>query len=139
LRGWAMGSEFADQNPRAATEIVFKSLPTRYLKQLLGAKAGVTSLMQIHQTFKGDMLKRAGWGEHDLGQWEFFFKTLKRIGQSNIYIDTKKIVLNDFIADANNFDKLKVKADADAYPLPYYMKVLDMDAIKASFFSNVIN
>ena len=93
----------------------------------------------IHQTFKGDMSKRAGWGEHDLAQWEFFFKTLKRIGQSNINIDTKRIVLNDFIADANNFDKSKVKADAEAYPLPYYMKALDMEAIKASFFINVVN
>jgi NitT/TauT family transport system substrate-binding protein len=139
LKGWAMGSEFAEHNPRAATEIVFKSLPTRILKQLLGAKAGVTSLMQIHQTFKGDMSKRAGWGEHDLVQWELFFKTLKRIGQSNINIDTNKIVLNDFIAEANNFDRSKVKADADAYPLPYYMRVLDMEAIKTSFFANVIN
>ena len=26
LRGWAMGSEFADRNPRAAAEIVFKAL-----------------------------------------------------------------------------------------------------------------
>jgi NitT/TauT family transport system substrate-binding protein len=139
LRGWAMGSEFAEQNPRAATEIVFKSLPTRYLKQLLGAKAGVTSLMQIHQTFKGDMSKRAGWGEHDLKQWELFFKTLKKIGQSSVDIDTKKIVLNDFITEANSFDKAKVRADADNYPLPYYMKAVDVDAIKASFFASVVN
>lgn len=139
LRGWAMGSEFAEHNPRAATEIVFKSLPTRFLKQLLGAKAGTTSLMQIHQTFKGDLSKRAGWGEHDLVQWELFFKTLKSIGQSAVDIDTKKIVLNDFIADANNFDKAKVKADADTYPLPFYMKTVDVDAIRASFFANVVN
>ena len=53
-----MGSEFADRNPRAAADIVFKALPTT--KANYGPRAGTESLMQIHRTFKGDMTKRAG-------------------------------------------------------------------------------
>lgn len=50
LRGWAMGSEFADRNPRAATDIVFKALPTT--KANYGPRAGTESLMQIHRASK---------------------------------------------------------------------------------------
>lgn len=60
LKGWAIGSDFADRNPRAAADIVFKALPTR--KANYGPRAGTESLMQIHRTFKGDMAARAEIG-----------------------------------------------------------------------------
>jgi NitT/TauT family transport system substrate-binding protein len=85
------------------------------------------------------MAKRKGWGEHDLAAWEKFFGTLKTIGQSAIEIDTKKYVLNDFIADANAFNKAKVHADADAYALSDEMKSVDMVAMEKNFYANVIN
>lgn len=137
LKGWAMGSEFADRNPRAAAQIVFKALPQT--KSNYGPRYGTESLLQIHRTFKGDMAKRKGWGEHDLVAWELFFRTLKNIGQSAIEIDTKKYVLNDFIADANAFDKTKVHADADNFALNADMKAVDMAAMEKTFYANVIN
>ena len=137
LRGWAMGSEFAERNPRAATQIVFDALPE--VKSNLGPKYATESLMQIHRTFKGDMSKRSGWGEHDLDQWDNFFKLLRKIGMSKVDIDTKKYVLNDFIADANGFDKAKVHADADNYRLPADMADVNVAEIERSFFANVVN
>ena len=135
LRGWAMASEFADRNPRAAAQIVLKALPQT--RSNYGPRYGTESLMQIHRTFKGDMSKRKGWGEHDLAAWDNFFKVLKRIGQSAIEIDTKKYVLNDFITDANAFDKKKVHADA--YVLSAEMKAVDMAEMEKGFYANVIN
>ena len=137
LRGWAMGSEFADRNPRAAAQIVFKALPQT--KSNYGPTSGTESLLQIHRTFKGNMSKRKGWGEHDLASWDLFFRTLKSIGQSSIEIETKKYVLNDFIADANAFNKAKVHSDADNFALSAEMKAVDMAAMERSFYSNVIN
>lgn len=137
LRGWAMGSEFADRNPRAAAQIVFKALPQT--RQNYGPRYGTESLLQIHRTFKGDMSKRKGWGEHDLASWNLFFHTLKNIGQSAIDIDAKKYVLNDFIADANAFDKAKVHADADGYSLSAEMRAVDMAGMEKVFYANVIN
>lgn len=137
LRGWAMGSEFADRNPRAATDIVFKALPTT--RANYGPRAGTESLMQIHRTFKGDMAVRAGWGEHNIPAWDSFFKLLKSIGQSNIDIDTARYVTNDFIAEANDFDKAKVHADADSYRLPEDLAAIDMAEVEASFYRNAIN
>lgn len=137
LRGWAMGSEFADINPRAAADIVFNALPTT--KANYGPRFGTESLMQIHRTFKGDMSKRSGWGEHDLPGWDSFFKILKQIGQSNIDIDTAKYVSNDYITDANAFDKAKVKADAEGYALPADLAEINMDDVEKTFYANVIN
>ena len=138
LKGWAMGMEFAEKNPRAATEIVFKAMPT--VAQNFGPKFGTESLMQIHQTFKGDNFsQRAGWGEHDLASYDLFFRTLKEIGATDIEIDTEKVILNDFIADANDFDKAQVLKDAEDYPLSAEMQEVDVAEIEASFFNNVIN
>lgn len=137
LKGWAMGSEFADRNPRAAADIVFKALPTT--KANYGARAGTESLMQIHRTFKGDMAARAGWGEHNIPAWDKFFKILKTIGQSSVDIDTARYVTNEFIAGANDFDKAKVHADADAYVLPQDLAAIDMADVEAKFYNNVIN
>ncbi|HEV7307828.1 ABC transporter substrate-binding protein [Ensifer sp.] len=137
LRGWAMGSEFADRNPRAAADMVFKALPTT--RANYGARAGTESLMQIHRTFKGDMAKRAGWGEHNIQAWDSFFKLLKTIGQSNVDIDTARYVTNDFIAEANDFDKTRVHADADAYALPDDLAAVDMGEVEANFYGNAIN
>ena len=137
LKGWAMGSEFADRNPRAAANIVFKALPTT--KANYGPRAGTESLMQIHRTFRGDMAARAGWGEHNIPAWDNFFKILKTIGQSSIDIDTARYVTNEFIAGANGFDKAKVHADADAYALPEDLAAIDMADVEAKFYNDVIN
>ena len=95
--------------------------------------------MQIHRTFRGDMASRAGWGEHDIPAWDAFFKILKDIGMSGIDIETTRHVTNDYIAGANDFDKTKVHADADAYVLPEDLAAIDMADVEAKFYANVIN
>jgi NitT/TauT family transport system substrate-binding protein len=137
LRGWAMGMEFADINPRAAADIVFKAMPV--VKQNTGPALGVESLMQLAGVFKGDMAKRKGWGEHDMVKWTAFFDTLKKIGQLTVDIDINKVVSNEFIGAANTFDKAKVKADAEGYALSDDVKAVDVAAIQANFFANVVN
>ncbi len=137
LKGMAMGHEFAEINPRAAADIVFKALPAT--KEAFGSRYGTESLMQIHRTFKGDMSKRAGWGYHDIAAFDLFFDTQKKLGLLSIDIDAKDYVLNDFIAEANAFDKAKVKAEANAYELPDDLKAIDMANLEASFYDSAVN
>ena len=66
LRGWAMGLEFGYHNPRAAVEAVFEQFPT--LASNLGPKLGTTSCLQQTNVFRGDMAKRAGWGDHNMAR-----------------------------------------------------------------------
>ncbi len=136
LRGWAMGLEFGFQNPRAATELVFKQFPI--VKKNLGTELGTESMMQLANVFRGDMSKRAGWGDHDMSKWNLFFKTLHDIGQVKKPVDVEKVVTNQFVAAANDFDKAKVKADADNYKMSDEMAAVDIDAITKRFFANAI-
>lgn len=136
LRGWAMGLEFGHQNPRAATEIVFKQFPI--VKENLGAELGTESMMQLANVFRGDMSKREGWGWHDLDSWNLFFKTISEIGQITKPVDISKAITNEFIGPANDFDMAKVKADADGYSLSDEMAAVDIDAINERFFANAV-
>lgn len=137
LTAWAMGLEFAERNPRAATQIVFKALPA--VKDNLGPKYGTESLMQIHQTFKGNDYPSRAWGEHNIPQWDLFFKTAKDVGQTKLDIKTTDYVTNDFIATANKFDKQKVWDDADSYKLDSDLAAVDVNQIQANLFANVTN
>jgi NitT/TauT family transport system substrate-binding protein len=137
LRAWAMGMQFADDNPQAATEAVFKAMPV--VKQNLGPAQGVEQLMQLAAVFKGDMSKRAGWGDHDIAKWTLFFKTLKDIGQLTVDVDVNKVISNAFVGPANTFDKAKVEADAKAYKLSDDMAKVDIETIKKNFYANAVN
>ncbi len=136
LRGWAMGLEFGHQNPRAATEIVFKQFPI--VKENLGTELGTESMMQLANVFRGDMSKREGWGWHDMERWNLFFKTISDIGQITKPVDVSKAVTNEFIGPANDFDMARVKADADGYSLSDEMAAVDIDAINGRFFANAV-
>lgn len=61
------------------------------------------------------------------------------IDQSSFDIDTAGYVTNEFIAEANAFDKAKVHADADAYALPDDLAAIDVADVEANFYNNVIN
>lgn len=137
VKGMAMGHEFAEHNPRAAADIVFKALPAT--RQGFGARAGTESLMQIHRTFKGDLSTRAGWGEHDIAGFQRFFDVQKEIGLLSTDIAAEDFVLNDFIAKGNDFDKEKVRADALAYELPDDLAAVDMEDVEANFYNSAIN
>ncbi|MEO1797341.1 MAG: ABC transporter substrate-binding protein [Pseudomonadota bacterium] len=137
VKGMAMGHEFAEHNPRAAADIVFKALPAT--RQGFGPRAGTESLMQIHRTFKGDLTSRAGWGEHDIAGFQRFFDVQKEIGLLSTDIEAGDFVLNDFIAAGNDFDREKVKADAMAYALPDDLAAVDMADVEANFYNAAIN
>ncbi len=119
LRGWAMGLEFGYYNPRAATQI---TMAVPELKDALNQSfpdksVAVESLWQGVQIFRGDWSKRQGWGWHDLDSWNFFFQTVKQIGQITKDIKAEDVVSNEFIAGANDFDHEKVRQDARNFEL----------------------
>ncbi|MER8415087.1 MULTISPECIES: ABC transporter substrate-binding protein [unclassified Mesorhizobium] len=136
LRGWAMGLEFGYQNPRAAVEAVFEQFPT--LAKNLGPELGTTSILQQINVFRGDMDKRGGWGSHDMASWQGFFDEIHKIGQITAPVKAEDVCTNDLIGPANDFDKAKVKADADGAKLSEGFAALDVEKIKAHLFDSAI-
>jgi len=136
LRGWSMGLEFAYQNPRAAVEAVFEQFPT--VASSLGAELGTTSILQQINVFRGDMDKRGGWGSHDMSSWQSFFDLIHELGQISSEVKAEDVCTNELIAEANNFDMAKVKADADGYALSDDFSAIDVENIKAHMFDQAI-
>ena len=135
LRGWAMGLEFAEHNPRAAVQAVFDQFPT--LGSNVGPELGTTSILQQMNVFRGDWDKRQGWGWHDMASWQTFFDLTAKIGQTDAIAATD-VCTNDLIPGANTFDDAKVKADAEAATLTPEMTAVDVEKIRAGMFDQAI-
>lgn len=136
LRGWAMGLEFAYNNPRAAVEIVFEQFPT--LASNIGPELGVTSILQQLNVNRGDMSKRAGWGDHNMVAWQTFFDKIHELKQVTKAFKAEDIATNDLVGPANDFDHAKVKADADAYALTDAFKAIDVENVRAHLFDQAV-
>jgi NitT/TauT family transport system substrate-binding protein len=135
LKGWAMGMEFAEHNPQAAVQAVFDQFPT--LGQNVGPKQGCMSLIQQANVFRGDMVKRQGWGWHDMASWQAFFDLTAKIGQTDV-IKAEEVCSNDLIAGANSFDLEKIKADAAAAGVPAGFEDVNVEEIRATMFDQAI-
>ena len=135
LKGWAMGLEFAESNPRAAVQTVFEQFPT--LATNIGPALGVTSILQQMNVFRGDWDKRQGWGWHDMTSWQTFFDLSAKIAGTTPFVATE-VCSNDLIPGANAFDAAKVKTDAAAAELTPEMAAIDVDTIRAGMFDQSI-
>ncbi|TGV77987.1 ABC transporter substrate-binding protein, partial [Mesorhizobium sp. M2D.F.Ca.ET.145.01.1.1] len=93
----------------------FEQFPT--LAKNLGPELGTTSILQQINVFRGDMDKRGGRGSHDMASWQGFFDEIHKIGQITNPVKAEDVCTNDLIPAANDFDKAKVKADADGVKL----------------------
>jgi NitT/TauT family transport system substrate-binding protein len=94
-------------------------------------------LQQIN-VYRGNMAKRAGWGDHNMGAWRLFFDKIYQLKQITKPVKAEDVCTNVLIAGANNFDHAKVKADADSYKLTKPFADLDVDDIKAHLFDQAI-
>ena len=136
LRGWAMGMEFAEHNPRAAVQAVFDEFET--LGQNLGPQLGTMSIIQQMNVFRGDMDSREGWGWHDMDSWQEFFDLSAQIGQNTSAFQATEVCSNELIAGANDFDHDAVTADAEGAELSDEMAAVDVEAIRESMFDQTI-
>ncbi|MCC6205455.1 MAG: ABC transporter substrate-binding protein [Hyphomicrobiales bacterium] len=136
LRGWAMGLEFGHQNPRAAVEAVFEQFPA--FAKNTGPELGTTSLLQQDNVFRGDMDKREGWGSHDMSSWQSFFDLTLQLGQIKEAVKAEDVCTNELIKGANDFDKAKVKADADGYKLSDEFAKIDVENVRAHMFDDAV-
>jgi len=136
LRGWAMGLEYAVHNPRAAVQAVFDQFPS--LASNLGPDLGTMSILQQINVFQGDMANRGGWGWHDMASWQTFFDLSAEIGLTEGTISAEEVCTNQFIEAANDFDREKVKADAEATEISAGMAAVDLDDLTANLFAQAI-
>jgi NitT/TauT family transport system substrate-binding protein len=136
LRAWAMGLEAAYHNPRAAVQAVFEQFPS--VASANGAEQGTMSMLQNLNVVRGDMSKRAGWGDHDMAAWQTFFDKVHELGQVKTAVKAEDVCTNACIGPANDFDHEKVKADALAVELTPELAAVDVEAVQAKLFDQAI-
>ncbi|MDP1732044.1 MAG: ABC transporter substrate-binding protein [Devosia sp.] len=129
LRGWAMGMEFALQNPRAATMITMEQFPG--LASQMDPTVATESLMQQLDLMHAHWDRRGKWGFHLEDSWQAYFDAIAKIGQVSQVFKAADVTTNMFVDGANDFDHAKVKADADAYTLSDAYTAVDVAAIQA--------
>lgn len=121
LRGYSMGYQFGHENPRAACQITMEAEPiaTALQEAFPDKNIAVQSFWELATNCRGDWPNRNGgqWGWADLAGWNTFLQTIREIGQLTKDIKAEDIVSNKYVDAANDFDKAKVKADADAFVL----------------------
>lgn len=128
-RGLAKGYAFAYANPRAAAAIIDEAFPS--LAAIGTPEQRVEYIVQLSNTTRGPHTATKGWGYHDVAQYQTFFDVALQIGTISKPIDASKVVLNDFIAYANDFDHAALAKEAEAFPLPDAYKAVDIAAIRA--------
>lgn len=132
LKGWAMGLEFGHHNPRAATQITMEAEGiSEALQQTFPDKSvAVQSMWQLADVFRGDWPTRDGgkWGWHSMESWQIFLDTIKEIGQLTKDIKPEDIISNDYVTDANDIDREKAKADAEAFELSEEFAAVEVPA-----------
>ena len=73
-----------------------------------------------------------------MSSWQAFFDSILKLGQITNPVKAEEVCTNDLIAGANNFDKAKVKADADGYKLRTSSPRINVDDIKAQMFDQAV-
>ena len=63
---------------------------------------------------------------------------LDSIGQNKVPVNANDVCTNELIAGANDFDKTKVKADAEATKLNSEFEAVDIEGIKSSLYDQAI-
>ena len=54
------------------------------------------SILQQQNDVRGDMSKRAGWGDHDMVAWQTFFDKVHELGQVKTPVKAEDVCEGDF-------------------------------------------
>jgi NitT/TauT family transport system substrate-binding protein len=115
FRANAMAFEFARQNPRAAAQIVYEQFPA--IREQMKPQLAFDSFLELASLYLASGIQGKGYGYNDMTNWQNYIDRVYKLGQIKTDYKADQVLTNELIAGANNFDKAKVKADADAFKL----------------------
>lgn len=123
LRGMAQGQMFFALSPEKTLEAFWRQYPDQAPKPDARAKAVDQNLARIGaqlpqiglpENFTREQLMTHRWGEQSLSAWTRMQDNLLRVGSQTKKIDPASFFDNQFIAAANDFDRAKLVAMAEA-------------------------
>ncbi len=119
-RAVAKGLYFCKLNPAAATEIVLEKFPSIRV-DIKGALKAIEGLVYITND---DTTEKYGYGYHNKADWEINIEDSLIEGIISKPIPVEEVYTNEFVEFYNDFDHIKVEADAANYKLKPKYQVL---------------
>lgn len=114
LQGAVMGLEFAQENPRAAAQITYRSAPG--LDSVMSPQAAVDALGVTSTLYSAGRRRGLPWGMHEQHRWERYLAVAEQAGLAKA-LDSKAVYTNRLVTAANTVDISQVRLDAATYEL----------------------
>lgn len=111
----AMGLEWGRYNIRGAAQLSAERFPA--LRQQMDPAMTTLSCVQLAGIFHNDETLEKGWGWHPIEGWRAYFQTIRELKQITRDIAVEDVIKNDWIPEANDFDKERVRTDAKNFQL----------------------
>jgi NitT/TauT family transport system substrate-binding protein len=114
LRGLVMGLEFAQENPRAAAQITYRSAPG--LASVMSAQATVDALGVTSTVYSSGRRRGLPWGIHEPARWQRYLAAARQLGMAKP-LDPASVYTNALITAANSVDFSAVRLNAATFEL----------------------
>ena len=117
-QGYAMGTIFAIANPEAAVRILWEVFPQTKATGKDEATALKDDIKTLEARAESWRLEKGGvkrWGESSEANYQAYLDFLHKTAVIKQPVKAADVVTNDLIADINEFDVEKIKAEAAAY------------------------
>ncbi|SJN09371.1 Hydroxymethylpyrimidine ABC transporter, substrate-binding component [Leucobacter sp. 7(1)] len=111
-RASAMGAEFIQHNPEAGAQIATQTYEGTTPQSLEGMTAVVTKLAELMAGGEGGTDR---YGAHRADDWQGLADSLFADGVIGAEVDVSTMLSDDFIDYANDFDRDRVRQDAEGY------------------------
>ena len=115
LKATSMGIYFARVNPRAAAQITYDEFAA--VREQMKPQLALESMQQLHWGYTGSERLGEGFGWFEKSGWDTYLKIIYDLGQVETQLIFDDVATNELIEAANDFDKDRVKADAEAFEL----------------------
>jgi len=115
MKATSMGIHFTRINPRAAAQVTYNLFPA--VREQMEPELALASMKQLHDgyTYGERMGEGYGWFPED--GWQEYLDIIYELGQTERHLTLEETIYTGLIEEANNFDRDRVEADAEAFEL----------------------
>jgi len=115
MKASCMGMHFGVKNPQAAAQIVYDRFSA--VREQMTPDIALESMRQLAYAYVEGERRGLGYGAFVPEGWRKYLDIIYELGQTKRHLTVEETITNELIAEANNFDRKRVEADAEAFKL----------------------
>ena len=114
-RAATMGIYFTRINPRAASQITYDQFAA--VREQMEPALAMESMRQLHWGYTTAERLGGGYGWAEKEDWQKYCDIIYELGQTEKHLQFEDIGTNELIKEVNDFDRERVKKDAEEFEL----------------------